>query len=216
MAEAVVIGLEVVHVDHQQRQLLLFTHRPAPFQLQVLVEMAAVGQPGQAIGVHQPLQHQVGIEQLLLADAQGAVGLVALQQRQVGARVVADTRHQFDGVRQLDQVIVGPGGKRRALDQWVFLGRQDDDRNVLGRRVVAVLAHQGQTVQARHDQVLENDRRLDAHGLKHRLVRVGTEVEVDVVLIGQTTPHRFADHCLIVDQQHHRRVLVGGRETFDR
>ncbi|MND72964.1 hypothetical protein D3C80_645260 [compost metagenome] len=216
VAKAVVVGLEVVHVDHQQRQLLLLTHGPAPFQFQVLVEVAAVGQPGQAIGVHQPLQHQVGIEQLLLADAQGAVGLVALQQGQVGARVVADARHQFDGVRQLDQVVVGPGGKRRALDQRVFLGRQDDDRDVLGRRVVAVLTHQGQPVQARHDQVLQDHRGLDAHGLGHRLVRVGAEVEVDVLFIGQATPHRLADHGLVVDQQHHRRVLVGGRETFDR
>ena len=130
--------------------------------------------------------------------------------------MVADAGHQFDGVRQLDQVVVGPGGKCRTLDQRVFLGRQDDDRDVLGHRVVAVLAHQGQAVQARHDQVLKNDRGLDAHGLGHRLVRVGTKVEVDIVLIGQATPHRFADHGLIVNQQHHRRVLIGGRETFDR
>ena len=216
MTEVVVIGLEVVDVDHQQRQLLLLTHRPAPFQLQVLVEVAAVGQPGQAIGVHQTLQHQVGIEQLLLADAQGAVGLVALQQGEVRARVVADTRHQLNGVGQLDQVIVGTGGEGRTLDQRVFLGRQNDDWDVLGRRVVTVFAHQGQAVQARHDQVLKDDRGLDAHGLGHRLVRVGAEVEVDVVFIGQATPHRFADHGLVIDQQHHRRVFVGGRETFDR
>ena len=216
VAEAVVEGFEVVHVDHQQRQLLLLAHGPAPLQFQVFVEVPAVGQPGQAIGVHQPLQHQVGIQQLLLADAQGAVGLVALQQGQVGARVVANTRHQFDGVRQLDQVIIGPGRKRRTLDQRVFLGGEHDDRNVLGHRVVAVLTHQGQAIQARHDQVLKDDRGLDAHGLGHRLVGVGTEVEVDVVLVGQPSPHGLADHGLIVDQQYHRRVFVGGRETFDR
>ncbi|MCY1454057.1 hypothetical protein D9M71_710930 [compost metagenome] len=130
--------------------------------------------------------------------------------------MVADARHQLDGVRQFHQVVVGSGGKGRALDQWVFLGRQDDDRDVLGGRVVAVFAHQGQAVQARHDQVLEDYRGLDLHRLGHRLVRVGTKVEVDVLFVSQATPHRFADHCLIVDQEDHRRIFIHGRKTVER
>ena len=209
VAEGIVVGLEIVDVDHQQRQLGLLTHGPAPFQLQVLVEVPAVGQPGQAIGVHQALQHQVGIQQLLLADPQRPVGGVPLQQGHVGARVVADARHQLDVVRQLDQVVVGPGGEGRALDQRVFLGGQDDDRDVLRCRVVAVLAHQGQAVQARHHQVLEDHRGLDADRLGNGLVWIGAEAEVDVFLIRQPTPNRLADHGLVIDQQHHGGVFVG-------
>ncbi|CAI8754609.1 hypothetical protein EMIT0196P_140128 [Pseudomonas chlororaphis] len=209
MAEVVVVGLEVVDIDHQQRQLGLIAHCPAPLQLQVFVEMPAVGQAGQAIGVHQALQHQIGIEQLLLADPQRAIGRVPLQQGHVGARVVTDARHQLDVVRQFDQVIVGPGREGRTLDQRVFLGRKHDDRNVLGRRVVAVLAHQRQPVQARHYQVLQDHRRLDADRLGNGLVRVGTKVEVDVFFIRQPTPHSLTDHCLVIDQQHHRSIFIG-------
>ncbi|MNZ29740.1 hypothetical protein D3C78_469940 [compost metagenome] len=130
--------------------------------------------------------------------------------------MVTNACHQLDGIRQLDQVIVGARCKGRALDQRVFLGRQDDDRNVPGCRVVTVLAHQRQTIEAGHDQVLQDHRRLDPHRLGHRLVRVGTEVEVDVLFMSQTTAHRFTDHGLIVDQQDHCRVFIGGRETVER
>ena len=46
MAEAVVEGLEVVYIDHQQQHLLALG-KPA---LQRLVEMAAVGDAGQHVG----------------------------------------------------------------------------------------------------------------------------------------------------------------------
>ena len=85
MAETVVVCLEIVDIDHQQRQLLPLTHGPTPLEFKVLVEVPTIGQPGEAVGIHQPLQHQVGVQQLLLAHAQRAVGLVALQQGQVGA-----------------------------------------------------------------------------------------------------------------------------------
>jgi hypothetical protein len=71
------------------------------------------------------------------------------------------------------------------------------------------VANQRQPVQPRHHQILQDDRRLDQLGLMDGLMRIGAKMEIDVVLIGQPTPHGFADHGLIVDQQHHRGVLVG-------
>ncbi len=210
MPEVVVVGLEVVHIDHQQRQLRLIAGRSTPLQLQVFVEMATVRQPGQAIGVHQALQHQIGVEQLLLADAQCAIGFITLQQGHVGARVIANARHQLDVVRQFDQIVVGPGRERCAFDQRVFLGGEHDDRDVTGQRVAAVFANQRQAVQARHDQVLQNHRRLDLHSLGNRLVRVGAKMEVDRLMAGQTAPYRFANHGLIIDQQHHCAVFIRG------
>ncbi len=63
-----------------------------------------------ARGLLQPLvereQRRVAVHELLLAGAQGAVGLVALDLADVGAGVVADARDEFDLVRQLDEVIV--------------------------------------------------------------------------------------------------------------
>ncbi|MNP47351.1 hypothetical protein D3C76_1414010 [compost metagenome] len=85
MTKVVVISLEIVDIDHQKRQLRLVAHGPAPFQFHILIKMPAVGQSSQPIGVHQLLQHQVGVEQLLLADPQGAVGFIALQQGHVRA-----------------------------------------------------------------------------------------------------------------------------------
>ena len=75
--------------------------------------------------------------------------------------------------------------------------------------MIAVFAHQAQAIEAGHHQILQDHRRLDPHRLGDGLLRVGAEVEVDVFLIRQPTAHRFADHRLIIHQQHHGGVLVG-------
>ena len=56
--------------------------RALPFGVQVFVEIAAVAQPGQAVGIGQAAQFHIAFQQLLLALAQRLVGLVALHQRQ--------------------------------------------------------------------------------------------------------------------------------------
>ena len=122
--------------------------------------------------------------------------------------MVADARDQFDGIRQLDQVIVGAGGKGGALGRGVILGGQDDDGNIPGARIGAVFSHQGQAIHPGHHQVLEDHRGPDLDSLGDGLVRVGTEVEIDVLLFGQAAPHRLAYQRLIVDQQHHRGILI--------
>ena len=52
-------------------------------------------------------QGGVALDELLLAFAQRPVGGIALQQVQVGLRVIANPGDQLDLVRQLDQVIIG-------------------------------------------------------------------------------------------------------------
>ena len=58
----------------------------------------------------------VAFDELLLAFAQRPVGGIALQQVQVGLRVITNPGDQLDLVGQLDQVIVGAEGKGLAFD----------------------------------------------------------------------------------------------------
>ena len=64
MPVAVVVQLEVVHIQHDQGQGLPGAHGPRPLVGQHLVKAAAVGHPGQAIGVRQLGQHLIGFFQL--------------------------------------------------------------------------------------------------------------------------------------------------------
>ena len=73
----------------------------------------------------------VALDELLLAFAQGPVGGVALQQVQVGPRVIANAGDQLDLVRQLDQVIIRAEGKGLAFDLRILVGGKDDDGDVL-------------------------------------------------------------------------------------
>ena len=66
VAVQVVVGLEVVDVDHDQRDRLAVPGRVMPRALQRLVEAAAVGEQGQAVGRRQLAQ--AVLEQLLLGD----------------------------------------------------------------------------------------------------------------------------------------------------
>ena len=67
---------------------------------------------------------------------------------------------------------------------------------------------QVEAVEAGHDQILQDHRRLDLLRQAQGLLRVGAEVEVDVALCAQRPSHGLADHGLIVDQQHHHLLLV--------
>ncbi|MCY1187102.1 hypothetical protein D9M73_280410 [compost metagenome] len=81
--------------------------------------------------------------------------------------------------------------------------------------MVAVFTHQGQAVETGHDQVLQDDRGFDQYGLGNRLVRVGTEVKVDVLFLGQAAAHRLADHGLVIDQQDHGGIFIGTGKAID-
>lgn len=58
---------------------------------------------------------------------QGVEGLVALQEREVAAGVVADAGDEFDGVGEFDDVVVGAAGEGLCLGGSLFLGAQHDE-----------------------------------------------------------------------------------------
>lgn len=211
VAVRVVVQLEVVDVDHQQRQLAALARAAPPFRGEVFVEIAPVRQPGQAVGMREAPQLEIGFEQLLLRLPQRAVGLVALQQVHVRARVVAHACDELDAVGQLHEVVVRAGGERGALDHGLFLRRQHDDRHVARRRILAVRPHEAQPVGAGHHEVLQDHGRpcLDRGG--HRVVRTRAVVEIDAVLVDERAPHGFRDDRLVIHQQHHRRHVDGRR-----
>lgn len=74
--------------------------------------------------------------------------------------------------------------------------------------MVTVFAHQAQAVEAWHHQVLQNNCRFDANRMGDGLMRVGAEVEIDILFIRQPAPNRLADHCLVVDKQDHGGILI--------
>ena len=69
--------------------------------------------------------------------------------------------------------------------------------------VGAIPPHQGEAVHARHDQILEDDRRLEALDDPDRLCGIAAIVKIDVGLVGEHAPDGLADHGLIVNEQHH-------------
>ncbi|MNV72265.1 hypothetical protein D3C71_1653420 [compost metagenome] len=79
--------------------------------------------------------------------------------------------------------------------------------------MAAVFPHQAQAVHARQDQILQDDRGpgLDRHA--QGLVGIRAVVEVDVALRDQRAPDGFADHDLIVNEQHHCPVRIQIRRS---
>ncbi len=149
----------------------------------------------------------VAFDQLLLAFAQRPVGGVALQQVQVGLRVIANPGDQLDLIRQLHQVIIGAEGKGLAFDLRILVRREDDDGSVPRGRVGPELVDQRQAVHAGHDQVLQDHRGLDLVGDREGLAGIGAVMKINVRLIGQRPADGFADHGLVIHEQHHHVVL---------
>ncbi len=84
----------------------------------------------------------VVFHELLLALPQGAVGGVALHLVQIRAGMIADAGNQFDAVRNFYEVIIGADAEGLALDLRVFVRGEDNDGDVFGRGIRAVLADQ--------------------------------------------------------------------------
>ena len=114
----------------------------------------------QAVDLAEPWQGLVHLHQLVLVFAERAVGGIALDLVEIGARVMADARDQLDRVGQLDQVIGRADGEGLALDRRVLLARQHHYRDVAQDRAVAVQRYQAHAVDAGHDQVLHDHRRV--------------------------------------------------------
>ncbi|CAI8693677.1 hypothetical protein EMIT0111MI5_11052 [Burkholderia sp. IT-111MI5] len=127
--------------------------------------------------------------------------LVALPRHQIRIRVIADPRGQLHCVGELHQIVVRAGDERLALDDRLLLRGQHDDRHPCGAGVCAPCANEIEAVDVRHHEILQDDRRLHVARDRHRPVRVGAHVQVDVVFAAQRAADHFADERLIVDEK---------------
>ena len=156
----------------------------------------------------------VAFDKLLLAFPECPVGSIALQEVQVGHRVIANPGDQFDLVGQLNQIVIGAEGKSMAFDLGVLVRREDDDGSVFGSRVGAELLDQREAVHAGHHQILQNHRGLDLVRDREGFAGVGAVMKINVGLIGQSAPDRFANHGLVVNDQDHHMVLRRMRQAL--
>ena len=123
--------------------------------------------------------------------------------------MVANASDQFDFVRQLYQVIVGPHREGLAFDLRIFVGRENDDWGVFGRVVSSKLTDQSQTIDPGHDEVLQDHGRFDLVGQRKSFTGIGTVMEIDVAMVSQGAANGFTNHGLVIDQQYHD-VVIGG------
>src|SRR4026208_1148166 len=59
MGESVVVGLESVDIEHDERERRQFTDGTAPFLIQKVVELPAIGNAGETVKRGQAQQHLV-------------------------------------------------------------------------------------------------------------------------------------------------------------
>jgi len=134
VAEVVVIGLERIDIDQQQRQRAIRALRAAQFALQRHVEMAAVGDPGQAIDIgtraqrfgvlHQaPLAHRDAAH---VADLDQAEALAAFVERRDRDRLVDQGAVETARLAQREWRTVARG--RHVLGGDAFEQRGEDGR----------------------------------------------------------------------------------------
>ena len=76
VAKTVVVGLEVICIDHQQGDRFLFAAMALPFHrqlvVQLVVQLVAIGNASEPVGVGQHLQFGFGLKHFLLgAPTQG-------------------------------------------------------------------------------------------------------------------------------------------------
>jgi len=152
VAEVVVIGLERIDVDQQQRQRAIGALRAAQFALQRHVEMAAVGDAGQAVDVR-PRAQRLGVFQQAPLAHRDAAHVADLDQAEALAAIVEGR----DRDRLVDQGAVEAA--RFAQREWRAVMR---GRHVLG----------GDAFEQRGE-----DRRLDA-----RSAQVGKDFDQRVAL----------------------------------
>ena len=64
MPVAVIVRLEKIDIEHDERQGSRFARRPPPFLIKKIVELPPIGDAGQAVKARQTQQHLIGFLQL--------------------------------------------------------------------------------------------------------------------------------------------------------
>jgi hypothetical protein len=126
MPVVVIESLEIIDVDHHQRNRRLVAYRPLEFGVQPLVEMTSVGQAGETVAQGQQLQRRIGRLERGFGAAQFALQPVALDQLADHAR----TEEQQDGDQDQGAGQSGRGAGPPARKHLVFRQRDRDQQRV--------------------------------------------------------------------------------------
>ena len=188
VAETVVGLLEVVDVDHQQRQRPVVAPLAIDLQLQHVVEMAVVADAGQAVAVGKVL---------VILPFPGHLP----QRRRLQDAV--DDQHDVVELQGLGDEIGGPGLHR--LDGVLDRGEpgHDQERNVLSRFADGL--DQGDAVHFRHDQVGDHQVEIMAG---ERLQRLGGAVH--------GRDRKIVEFQKILQRFPHRVVVIDDEDSFGR
>ena len=114
----------------------------------------------------------------------------------------ANAGNQFDLVWQFHQVIVCPRLEQLCFRGRFFGGRKNNHRGLGRGRLLAELPYQIKSINARHDQVLQNHRWLKLLCRFLGFVCLGAKKVADIRLVGEEPPNGLADHGLVVNQEH--------------
>src|SRR6185503_10598056 len=113
MAESVVVGLESVDIEHDERERRQFTDGTAPFLIQKVVELPAIGNAGETVKRGQAQQHLVRFLELthhlkqFLLPSPPAIDFVDKPQHR------PDASQEIDLVDGFPNVVERAGGKSK-------------------------------------------------------------------------------------------------------
>lgn len=173
--------------------------------LQHVIEIVgdAAGELADRFHLLRLLQGRLARRQLFLAAPQGGKGLVALATRDAGAAVVTHARHQLARIRPLDHVVAGADGKGLGLDVGIVLGREQDDRDVLGVGMFPQSGDDGEAVEAAgHAQVDQHHGRVDLACYIDSALRAGFIHQLMTDTSSETVGNDVLGKRFIVNQQH--------------
>ena len=154
-----------------------------------------------------------------LAFLEPAHGLVSFEKRGVRARVVADSRDNFELVGKLHHIVVGAVFERAVLCVGLFLRREHHKRDVARFRACAEKFHERKPVDFGHNEVLENHRRGDPFRRFERIGGIAAKVEFYIRLVCEHSAHGLPDDGLVVHEKHHdffmRRIFEHSPEYLE-
>ncbi len=142
------------------------------------------------------------------------VGLVALDERDVTPRVMADAGGELDRIRQFDEVVVRSEHESFRLHLGLLLGGENDGWNFSGRGIRPIKTQHRQAIDLGHDEVLKNDRRTKFRGGFHRFRRIGAVSEIDIRFRCKHSADGFANHGLVVHEKHADAARLLRSNTF--
>ena len=95
--------------------------------------------------------------QMFFAGGKRGVGGIALHGGLVSIRMMLDASDQLNRIRQFHKVIIGAQFKRLGFGQRFFARGKNHQRGLRQRGVFAIISHQCQAIDIRHDQILKYD-----------------------------------------------------------